>query len=127
MDKSIFKAAGIIAIVIGAFYTITIFGAIIGIPLIIGGSLFIDYSKLSDKEIKEKKGSILGWSIFFILFSFIPGVLGIVGYILFFENSAKPKEPTLKNKIVELDEMKEEGLLTAAEYKKRKAKVLEED
>lgn len=128
MDKTLIKAAGITAIIFGILYSITIIGAIIGVPLIIGGSNFVDYSKLDDEKIKEKKDTMLGWSIFFTLTAFIPGVLGLIGYVSLFENvNIVSKKQAFKDKIVELDEMKKDGLLTESEYKKRKEKILEED
>ena len=79
-DKALLKAAGIIAVVIGIICSLTIVGLLWGIPLIIGGYKFNEYAGLDDSEIVNHKSSILGWSIFFIFFSFISAILGLIYY-----------------------------------------------
>ena len=78
MDKSLLKISGIISIVIGILCCLTIFGAIVGIPLIIGGVKFKDYSSLSDEELMTHKDAIIIWTIVFLFINQISGILGLV-------------------------------------------------
>ena len=53
MDKSLLKIAGIISIIVGILFCLTLIGAIVGVPIIIGGCKFKDYANLSDEELKD--------------------------------------------------------------------------
>ena len=61
MNKSLLKISGIISIVLGIICCLTIFGAIVGVPLIIGGNKIKDMANLSDKELMTQKDTILIW------------------------------------------------------------------
>ena len=65
MDKSLLKISGIIAIVVGILYCITIVGAIVGIPLIIGGNKIKSYADCTDEQVIDAKDSILVWTCLF--------------------------------------------------------------
>ena len=54
-DKSLLKAAGIIGIVLGIICCLTIIGIIFGIPMIIGGYTFYNYSNMEESEIINNK------------------------------------------------------------------------
>ena len=73
MNRTLLKVAGVISFVIGILCCITIVGAIVGVPLIIGGSKFNDYSKMNDEEIEANKDSILIWTIVFLFINQISG------------------------------------------------------
>ncbi len=125
-DKALLKAAGIIAIVFGIICCLTIIGLLWGIPLIIGGYKFNEYSMLEDEEVLNHKSGILGWSIFFIFFSFISGILGLIYY--FGLNNIKPEKGDLTY-IEELERLKkllDEKAITKAEYDKKKKEILGE-
>ncbi|MDD2202850.1 MAG: SHOCT domain-containing protein [Bacilli bacterium] len=124
MEKSLLKISGIIAIVLGIFMCITIFLAIVGIFLIIGGSTMMGYTKLSDKEIVNKKNSILGWSIFFLFFSFISGVLGLIFYFTM-DNNVFQKKTDYVTEIKKLAEIRKQGLISEEEYTAKKKKILD--
>ena len=81
MDKTLLKVSGIISIVLGVLACITIVGVIIGVPLIIGGNKLREYSLLSDKEILEKKSSILIWTIVFLFINQLSGICSLIFYI----------------------------------------------
>ncbi len=127
MDKTIYKVTGYLALVIGIFYCITIIGIIVGIPLIIGASIFLDYAKMSDEDLVKHKNSILGWSIVFLLLAFIPGILGIIGYfdINKINTSDANKKNTEEEQIRELNKLFKEGLITEEEFQKKKKKILD--
>ena len=59
MDKVLLKVAGIIALVCGILACLTIIGAIVGVPLIIGGKKCMDLAQLSDDEVIANKDTIL--------------------------------------------------------------------
>ena len=46
MDKSLLKISGIIAIVFGILACLTLVGAIVGVPLIIGGAKMKEYAEV---------------------------------------------------------------------------------
>ena len=58
-DKSLLNIAGIIALVLGIIECITIVGAIVGVPSIIGGIKVRELSNLSDEEIAKSKDTLL--------------------------------------------------------------------
>ncbi len=86
MEKLLLKISGIIAIIIGIFMCITIIGAIIGIPLIIGGSTMMGYSNMSDSEIREKEKFYLRMVNIFLFFTVVGGILGLIFYLLMDSN-----------------------------------------
>lgn len=124
MEKTFLKIAGIFAMIIGILYCITIIGAIIGVFLIAGGSAMMGYSKLSDEELEEKKNSILGWSIFFLFFTFIGGVLGLLAYLTIGKvvlNNSNGYIDELKR----LNDLKNQGVISEKEYEAKKKKILD--
>lgn len=125
MDKTLLKVGGVVAIIIGVCYSITIFGLIIGIPMIIGGVAFTGYAKLKDEEVMFAKGSILGWSIFFLLFAGIPGILGIIFYLSM--TGALNTNTQTKHYTDELKDLKallDSKTITQEEFEKRKTQIL---
>ena len=68
MDKSLLKISGIIAIVVGVLACLTLIGAIVGVPLIIGGAKIKEYSDYTDEQILVIKDKILIWAIVFLFF-----------------------------------------------------------
>ena len=125
-DKSLLKAAGIIGIVFGVLSCLTVIGLIWGIPMIIGGFKLNGYSDLSDEEIINYKNSILGWSIFFVIFSLIAGILGLIYYfgltgdIKFGDNSSDHMDELEK-----LKKLYDDGVITKEEYESKKKKILD--
>ena len=81
MDKSVLKIAGIIAIVVGILASLTLIGAIIGIPMIIGGYKIKDISTLPEEEIEKQKDTILIWTIVFLFICQLSGILCLVYYL----------------------------------------------
>ena len=61
MNKNLLKIAGIISIVLGIICCLTIFGAIVGVPLIIGGNKIKDMANLSDQELLQQKEYMKGY------------------------------------------------------------------
>lgn len=129
MEKTLFKVTGYIALIMGIFYSITIIGLIIGIPLIIGGNKFIAYSEYANNDLIENKSNILFWSIFFMFFTLIGGILGIFGYLQLtgeldnITNSIK-KEDSL-DKLKKIKDLYDSGAITEEEFNKMKKDLLE--
>lgn len=124
-DKILLKAAGIIGIIFGVLASLTIIGLIIGIPMIIGGYYLYNYSNMSDDEIINHKSYIFGWSIFFIIFSLIPGVLGLIYY---FGLTNEGFTFTKKDHIGDLEKLKklyDDRAITKEEYEEKKKEILE--
>ena len=132
MDKSLLKIAGIISIIVGILFCLTLIGAIVGVPIIIGGCKFKDYANLSDEELLQHKDSIIIWTIVFLFINQLAGVLGLVFVIvnnLFDSNSTNNNSATNfdKNKYESLERLKklyDEKALTKEEYEKEKDKIL---
>lgn len=130
MEKTLLKVSGIIAIILGILYCFTIIGILWGIPLIIGGSTMIGYSNQSNKEIVEKKNSILCWSIFFLFFTLIGGILGLLFYFTMDDNKKifninSNSKSDYVDEIRKLDELRKSGIITEEEYEAKKKKILD--
>jgi len=133
MDKSLLKVSGIISIVVGVIYCLSIIGAIIGIPLIIGGIKIKDYASYSDIQIYESKDTILIWTIVFLLFNQISGILLLIFYIdnigkTTTNNNNTNTNNTNSDKYEELEKIKklyDEKILTKEEYEKEKSRILD--
>ncbi|MCI9110582.1 MAG: hypothetical protein HFH47_02070 [Bacilli bacterium] len=125
-DKALLKAAGIISIVIGIISCLTIVGLLWGIPMIIGGYKFNEYSVLDDNQVLNHKSSILGWSIFFIFFSFVSAILGFIYY--FGLNNIETKEENMSylDELERLKKLYDEKAITKTEYEKKKKEILGE-
>jgi len=133
MDKIILKITGIITLVLGIFYSITIIGLIVGVPLIIGGSKFIGYSNMTDERIIEEKNSILGWSIFFLFFTVIGGILGLI-YYFSINGSMNKVSSVIKNishdtkyleELEKLKELYDKDIITKEEFEAKKKQILD--
>ena len=132
MEKSLLKVSGIISIVVGVIYCLSIIGAIIGIPLIIGGIKIKDYASYSDIQIYESKDTILIWTIVFLLFNQISGILLLIFYIdnigkTTNNNNNTNTNNTNSDKYEELEKIKklyDEKILTKEEYENEKSRIL---
>ncbi len=125
MDKSILKVSGVVAIVLGIICSLTIVGAIIGVPMIIGGVKLNDLSKLSDEDIAKNKETILIWSIIFLFICQISGILGIIYYISISNFSFDFKSNTTKyDELEKLNKLYKDKVLTKEEYESEKARIL---
>ena len=133
MDKVILKVAGIFALIVGIICCLTVIGIIIGIPLIIGGVKFMNYSNMTDEKLNSEKSSILGWSIFLLVFTFISGVLGLIYYFSLTEtyddisDSFKIKKHDTKylEELEKLKELYDKDVLTKEEYEAKKKQILD--
>ncbi len=123
-DKTLLKVSGIVAMVCGGLWCLSIIGAIIGIPLLIGGSRMIDFSKMSDSELEKYKTHLLVWSIIFLIFATIAGILSIIYYVgVNFDINVKGT-----GYIDELEKLKklyDEKAITKEEYDKLKKEILD--
>lgn len=134
MDKTLLKISGIIAIVVGVLYCVTIVGAIVGVPLIIGGNKIKSYAEYTDEQIMDVKDSILIWAIVFLIFNQISGILLLIFYIDGLDkNRGKTttvntnKEVNIDGKYEELEKLKrlyDDKVLTKEEFEKEKDRIL---
>ncbi len=72
-----FTVTRVLALIFGILLCITIIGAILGIPMIIASNKFRDASNMSNKELVENRGTILGWGIFLAII-FSPTIFGLI-------------------------------------------------
>lgn len=142
MDKSLLKISGIIAIVFGVLACLTLVGAIVGIPVIIGGAKMKEYADYTDEQIIANKDKILIWTIVFLFFCQISGILLLIFYIdsigkyekgitdnnINYQSSMNNNMNTNSNlKYEELEKVKklyDEKILTKEEYEKEKERIL---
>ena len=126
MNRTLLKVSGIFSIVIGIICCLTIIGCIVGIPMIIGGIKFNQYSKMNDDELSKSRDSVLVWSIVFLFINQISGVLGIVAFLLD-EPSIKNSLNISNNKYDELEKLKklyDDKVLTKEEFESEKSRIL---
>lgn len=129
MNKNLLKISGIISIVLGIICCLTIFGAIIGVPLIIGGNKIKDMANLSDQELLQQKDTILIWMVVFLVFNQISGILLLIFYIDMdgsISSSFKGNNNN-DNKYDELEKLKklyDDKVLTKEEFETEKEKIL---
>lgn len=151
--STLFKVAGILAIVFGAICCLgflAIFPLFVGVPLIIGGCQYLKYAELTDEEIKQSETAILVWTIVFFLTGILLGVLSLIGYLNITNNGniIKNGNATQQNnqtqnetevsgtintenseadvkiaKIERLNKLKEQGLISQEEYDRLKEEL----
>lgn len=126
-NKILLKVSGIIAMVFGGLYCLTIIGALIGIPLLIGGSRMIDFSKMEDEELKKYDTHLLVWSVIFLIFTIVAGILSLIYYLgMYFEISYKNKSDYL-DEIERLKKLYDDKAITKAEFEERKKEILKRE
>ncbi len=129
MNKNLLKIAGIISLVLGIICCLTIVGAIVGVPLIIGGNKIKDMANLSDQELLQQKDTILIWMVVFLVFNQISGILLLIFYIDMDGSISKSFNGSKNNddKYDELEKLKklyDDKVLTKEEFETEKEKIL---
>lgn len=121
-DKSLLKVSGIIAIVVGILYSITIVGLIVGIPTIIGGCKLHDISQKYGNTTESDRETILIWTIVFFFINQLSFVFSLIFYI-----RGESKYTSNNDKYDRLEKIKklyDEKVLTKQEYEKEKDNIL---
>lgn len=138
MDKSLLKISGIIAIVFGVLACITLVGAIVGVPLIIGGAKMKEYADYTDEQIIANKDKILIWTIVFLFFCQISGILllifyidsigkyekGITGDNMNYQSNMNTNSNAKYEELEKVKKLYDEKILTKEEYEKEKERIL---
>lgn len=138
MDKSLLKISGIIAIVFGVLACLTLVGAIVGVPLIIGGAKMKEYADYTDEQIIANKDKILIWTIVFLFFCQISGILllifyidsigkyekGITGDNMNYQSNMNTNNNTKYEELEKVKKLYDEKILTKEEYEKEKERIL---
>ncbi len=138
MDKSLLKISGIIAIVFGVLACLTLVGAIVGVPLIIGGAKMKEYADYTDEQIIANKDKILIWTIVFLFFCQISGILllifyidsigkyekGITGDNMNYQSNMNTNSNTKYEELEKVKKLYDEKILTKEEYEKEKERIL---
>ena len=75
--KIYFVVAWVVSLILGIFYSITLIGLIVGIPLFICMSKFKAASKMKDDELIAKRKNLLGWGVFLAVM-LAPTILGLI-------------------------------------------------
>lgn len=138
MDKSLLKISGIIAIVFGILACLTLVGAIVGVPLIIGGAKMKEYADYTDEQIIANKDKILIWTIVFLFFCQISGILllifyidsigkyekGITGDSMNYQSNMNTNNNAKYEELEKVKKLYDEKILTKEEYEKEKERIL---
>lgn len=138
MDKSLLKISGIIAIVFGVLACLTLVGAIVGVPLIIGGAKMKEYADYTDEQIVANKDKILIWTIVFLFFCQISGILllifyidsigkyekGITGDNMNYQSNMNTNNNAKYEELEKVKKLYDEKILTKEEYEKEKERIL---
>lgn len=138
MDKSLLKISGIIAIVFGILACLTLVGAIVGVPLIIGGAKMKEYEDYTDEQIIANKDKILIWTIVFLFFCQISGILllifyidsigkyekGITGDNMNYQSNMNTNNNAKYEELEKVKKLYDEKILTKEEYEKEKESIL---
>lgn len=82
MKNIYFTVAWIISLILGIIFTITIAGAILGIPLIIASTKFNSARKMNDEELVKNRGNLFGWGIFLAIV-LAPSIIGLIVILIF--------------------------------------------
>ena len=137
MDKSLLKISGIIAIVFGILACLTLVGAIVGVPLIIGGAKMKEYACYTDEQIIANKDKILIWTIVFLFFCQISGILllifyidsigkyekGITGDNMNYQSNMNTNNNAKYEELEKVKKLYDEKILTKEEYEKEKERI----
>ncbi len=92
-NNSLLKVASIIGLFVGILETISIIGAIVGIPTIVISWYIRKVSLMKDSEIEKNKEKLFYVSIIYAIISPISGILALLFYIgLERENEKKLKK-----------------------------------
>lgn len=128
MNKTLLNIAGIISLIFGIICTITIIGAIVGIPMIIGGNKLRELSNMDDSEIYKNKDTLIIWMVVFLFINQISAVLILIYYIML--ESSMTSDNTKENTMDKYDELEKlnnlykEKVLTKEEFEKEKERIL---
>ena len=125
MNKKLLDIAGLVAFILGIIECCTIFGAIVGIPCIIGGLKLREYAQMSDEDLRKNKDSVLIWGIVFVFICTVVGVLTIVFYVFYIDdNNIMGKKTDKYDELEKLNQLYKEKAITKEEYEKEKEKIL---
>ena len=131
MDKSLLKISGIIAIVFGILACLTLVGAIVGVPLIIGGAKMKEYADYTDEQIIANKDKILIWTIVFLFFCqifYIDSIgkyeKGITGDNMNYQSNMNTNNNAKYEELEKVKKLYDEKILTKEEYEKEKERIL---
>lgn len=150
MSKNLIKMSGLFAIIF-SFINITIFIAvnftvpyvylvdgigpyivllvisIISIIYMLVGLMFIHYSKLPDKMIKENKNVILVWAFLLFILNPLASVFAFLTYFSMLDIKIYNNDIKIDyiEEIKELKKLKDEGYITDKEFQAKKKNILD--
>ena len=82
MKNTYFTVAWIVSMVVGIIYCVTVIGAVIGVPLLIGMGKFNEARTMTDEELVKNRGSLFGWGIFASI-ALAPTIIGLIVLLIF--------------------------------------------
>ena len=126
MDKTLLNVSGIIAFVLGILCCLTIVGAIVGVPMIIGGNKLRDLATSDDNKIVEQKETILVWGIVFMFLCTISGILALIFYFqLDYPNAFNLNNKSNKyDDLEKLNKLYKDKVITKEEFEMEKERIL---
>lgn len=131
MNRTLLKISGIISIVLGILCCLTIVGAIVGVPLIIGGNKIKGLANLTDQELLQQKDTILIWMVVFLVFNQISGILLLIFYVdmdgslsNLGNNTSNKSSADKYDELEKLKKLYDDKVLTKEEFETEKNKIL---
>lgn len=133
-NETVFSILGVLGMIAGILFCITIVGAIIGIPIIIGANRYSKWAKQSDEQVFEERSDVSLWGVVYAIFIFPIGLIALIpvfnlkGQITNAIEGTKPEKDEMDEKIEKikkLHEMKEKGIIDEEDFKTAKQKLLE--
>ena len=82
MTKTYFTVAYWVSLILAIFFTITIAGIVLAIPLFIAQGKFAKAMVMTDEELVKNRGSLFGWGIFLSIV-LAPSVIGLIVMLIF--------------------------------------------
>lgn len=132
---------GILGMIEGIVACITIVGAIVGIPLIIGATKYLAWAKVSDEDLFAEKDTLLIWGIVYTILMFPIGAITLIPPLTmdktfsstqnnsstYEQKNATSEKKSKLDRLMELEEMKKQGLIDENDFEIAKKKILSED
>ena len=135
--------SAILGLVTGILACLTLLGIVIGIPLIIGATKYFEWAKLSNDELAKQQNELMIWGVVFTILMFPIGAIALFPPLMMSQNNFNKTEETSKKefqqtnatsskktkleRITELSELKEKGLIDETDFEIAKKKILSED
>jgi hypothetical protein len=126
------QASAIVGLIVGILTAI----CLVGIPLIIGAVKYFAWAKMTDEELAQVKDNLMLWGIIYTVLMFPIGAISLVppfnldgqlfGGRKYDYTQAKDAGKSKAERISELNELKQKGVIDENDYEIAKNKIINE-